>query len=841
MMTAISTCLLAPQFGFTAEESPAKPAQPAVKPTLTSIQLGTLSRYSRLAFSFSQPVGKFTVKRTEVDQIELDFGTSIPEKQGKVGLSDHLVQGAVVYLEEGRLKVRVKLTKKRFRFRHFLTQQDRMVVLDIRPAPQMAETAPGKAPEEGLTFPDLKTVAKSILPTLPADPPPNTADALLVQGVKSIALGDYRGAVATLESLRTTYPDPPQLDPALFLLGEAYYEMDPNNVQAQLLYIRNHLENAVSRFPSSPLAPRAMLVLANAYDKSDYITETVNTLKQLIQDYSEDPYALIGRVRLGDMYLKLGKRQLARAAYESVIAMGADGDLVLSSYAKLGESFFQEGLFSQANEVFREIIDHDEWFYLQYPDILYFLGEGYYHLGRPELARAFLYHALNVSPEHEASDMMMARIGDTYRAENMNQEAMKMYSLTRQRYPGTTGAVISQMRLADYGSLRGIFQPGNVFIQLEDGSESATLQMYKEVVESKKDSPLVQLAMFKIGLAYMGQGEYGKAIDVLADLLSQYPKGSLTSDVQDVMAQAVLKRIENLYYEKKYVELMALFGQYEKLLEGEQEAMGDIRHFMAQAGLAMKMPAKAVQYWEQNTKDEKNKAERLLGLGRAYMELSRYEDAIRSMEAYRADFPNTVEAVQTLVEQAKAEVALKRDDKALALLEEAVKTDPILDKNSSIQGMLGRLYMEKGELEKGVQAMQKALAGITDKEAAREEIFLTYSRLGQAYTSLKRNEDAENALDKALTFQPQQPMPETLYLIAGSYKNLGLTDKYRQTLELMQKINDPFWRDVATQELKSMTPDPEVKRILSGQSEENQETLDAAATGNTPGRLRPNK
>jgi tetratricopeptide (TPR) repeat protein len=70
--------------------------------------------------------------------------------------------------------------------------------------------------------------------------------------------------------------------------------------------------------------------------------------------------------------------------------------------------------------------------------------------------------------------------------------------------------------------------------------------------------------------------------------------------------------------------------------------------------------------------------------------------------------------------------------------------------------------------------MQKALAGITDKEAAREEIFLTYSRLGQAYTSLKRNEDAENALDKALTFQPQQPMPETLYLIAGSYKNLGL-------------------------------------------------------------------
>jgi tetratricopeptide (TPR) repeat protein len=210
------------------------------------------------------------------------------------------------------------------------------------------------------------------------------------------------------------------------------------------------------------------------------------------------------------------------------------------------------------------------------------------------------------------------------------------------------------------------------------------------------------------------------------------------------------------------------------------------------------------------------------------------------MEAYRADFPNTMEAIQTLVDQAKAEVALKRDDKALALLEQAVKNDPILDNNASVQSMLGRLYLEKGQLEKGVQAMQKALAGMKDKEAAREEIFLTYSRLGQAYATLKRTNDAEGALDKALTFQPQQPMPETLYLIAGTYKTLGLTDKYRQTLEAIQNINDPFWKDVAAQELKSMTPDPELKRILSGQSEENQEMLDAAA-GNTSGRLRPNK
>ena len=136
MITTFSTCLFMPLGVLAAEESPEQPAEPvapASKPVLTSIQLGTLPRYSRLAFSFSRPVGEFSVKRTEVDQIELDFGTSIPEKQGKIGLNDYLVEGAVVYLEEGNLKVRVKLSKTRFRFRHFLTQQDRMVVLDIRP------------------------------------------------------------------------------------------------------------------------------------------------------------------------------------------------------------------------------------------------------------------------------------------------------------------------------------------------------------------------------------------------------------------------------------------------------------------------------------------------------------------------------------------------------------------------------------------------------------------------------------------------------------------------------------------------------------------------------------
>ena len=86
---------------------------------------------------------------------------------------------------------------------------------------------------------------------------------------------------------------------------------------------------------------------------------------------------------------------------------------------------------------------------------------------------------------------MMALIGDTYKAENQEVEATKIYALTRELYPKSEGALVSLMRLADFGALREIFGENDVFQEMEDGSRETTIKIYKLVLESAQDSGIV--------------------------------------------------------------------------------------------------------------------------------------------------------------------------------------------------------------------------------------------------------------------------------------------------------------------------------------------------------------
>ena len=79
------------------------------------------------------------------------------------------------------------------------------------------------------------------------------------------------------------------------------------------------------------------------------------------------------------MFLKLGKPQLAKTAFDAALAANPTGRFFLDAYFKLGQSYFKEGLFSESTEVFKGILKRDGWYYLDHPEILYYMGEGYFH------------------------------------------------------------------------------------------------------------------------------------------------------------------------------------------------------------------------------------------------------------------------------------------------------------------------------------------------------------------------------------------------------------------------------------------------------------------------------
>ena len=785
--------------------------------TLANIKLGTFPEYSRLVFTFNRPLSLYKVQRAEVDELRLHFGPVAVQKTGRLNLNNQIVQD-VALIKRGDLVVaRVKMKTVRFDFRHFTTPDRKAVILDLRSI--LTTTDDESKKEEGpyLALPQPKPLAESVRARLPRNPKPGTVIELLARAMDDMIAGNFASAAALLEQMKTDYPKNNLSDPALYLLAECYFYTPGKNFSDKFLGISSTFREALTEHPKSGLAPRGKFLRSLAYLKMDYFNEGIAFLKMLLDDHPESHYALLAKIYLAKGYLATGKRSLAKDTFDQVLVKRPRGPMFFDAYYELGEAYFSDGLYSQANEVFKEIVNQADQYYIEHPQILYNLGEGYFHLKRMNLARAYLFHVLNLSPKMEGADMIMARIGDTYKESGKTDEAIKMYTMTRRLHPGTTGSLIAQMRLADFGALRSVFRPESVFIELAEGSLEATIKMYREIVDADPNSPLAQLALFKIGSTYFSQGEFKRAIETFTKILTDYPKGNLNQDARDILNKAILAEIKSLAEQKKHLELVAFYTEHRRQIN--DNTWPDIRHLLADAYAALDMPREAIALWEANKDLTTHEDERLLGLGDAYYKTGQYDAAVDALSRFRKRMPKHPQAVNSLVTQARAEAAMGQEEQARRHLEEALAKKNQLDDPGAVYGLLGELYLKAGEFERGIEAMQRRLETLKNDEAAKEELFITYSRMGQAYTALGRTEPAEKALQAALDLGLKAPYPETLYLIARTYNSLGMADRYRSTLDLMLKTTDPFWRDVADKEILALTPDDKIGALLEAAPE----------------------
>ena len=795
-------------------EAAAPVEQPAGPQTLESVKLGSLPEYSRLIFTFSKPVSQYTVSRNDVDRLVMNFGPAESKGTGILNIEDDVVSGVALSTVNDRLMATVRLKPTRFKFRHFVNPNRTEVVVDLRD-----ETPGGQpilAPDEEsgqdliLDIPDPQKSAEQIRLRLPKEPKEGTPHLLLAQAADKMAAGDFQGAIQPLTDLKNKFPQTPLLNIALFMLGDAQYYAGRDKLEENFPRIASAYQEAITSFPKSRDAARASFMRAKAYKEMNYLKEAEGYIKLMVMEYPDSKYTLMAKALLAEIFLDLDRRDEAQSLLEEIMANNPKGNLIRDIYIRLGESFFDDGLFGKSVEVFKYILKEVPDYYVRHPEILYYLGESYFNLNRMELARAYLYHYINLVPESKDADLVMARIGDTYKEDGNEQKAIQIYDQVRKQYPDSVGALVAMMRLADAGALRTLFPPNQIFTELEDGAEGAALKMYLNVANTKDDSPLVQLALFRIGQSYFNLDEHKAAMNAILELLTRFPNSSLADEAKRLLSRAILEEAKNLLFQKKYVEVTALYTAHKKWVD--DDTWPEMRHVLAQAYAALGLNKEASKLWEANKDLTDKEPERLMGLGLAYIAQEQFEKAIAAFEELRERFPDHQLVGQSLVEQARALIALGRDEEALKLLEQAHAMG--LEEGDRVQMMLGDLYIKRGDFANGVEALKRFIETNTGNKSAAMDLFLAYSKLGQAYLGLGQYGEAEAALDKAMEIKPRNAYGETLYLIANTYKQLRLKDKFTTTLEAMKSVPDPFWQQVADQEIKAMNPNEKVDEIL---------------------------
>jgi TolA-binding protein len=539
---------------------------------LKKVALGTTDDYTRLVFTFQDQVNDVVVRRDDVDTVYLDFG-EVGDGGVSTGPTDGLITEVTVQMHGPRLSARVLLSTNRFEVRHFLSRDRFSCVLDFKNLATDASTLQPldnydqleKKQIEPLSFNEVvRGLSLFVVDSSGHDP---GAD-LVSKAIIDLSSGRLDEGIEKLNAFKTNYPDHPSADPAWFLLGDAYFAKGlPENFQAAT----DNWRMALDSFPDSFTAPRAAFMIGEANRLMDFRTDAAGFFKLCAERYPNNHYGSLAILRAADMDLLIGHHQEAKQTLAPLLALGNSSLFGRLALARSGMADYQDTLYSQACETFREVLDIDPAIFQLYPNMLYAIGDSYSYLNRPDLTVLFLEHALNLMPDHPKADVMLARIGNALQSMNRPNDAISFFNIAKDRFPDRDGGLVSQIRLADMGALRAFFSPEQVFDALDRGARQATVRMYDKIIGQASESPLLQLAYLKIGQAQAADGENGEAIRWLRDLVLKYPKGVLMDEAKPILSRAVVNEAQKRYELGQYDQVDRLNSENFSFLEGPDQ------------------------------------------------------------------------------------------------------------------------------------------------------------------------------------------------------------------------------------------------------------------------------
>jgi len=508
--------------------------------SLIQVAMGDGQGYSRLVFTFQAPIGPYTVKTRADGRVMVDLGLM---RLGELGaLPQHeVITGLDFALEGGRLLALVRLNLVEYELKHF-TGRDRFT-LNLDFLPPAAAEPPTAAPrlQETLDLPTLAEVALEQSRLTPAHPEDGPAEHLFQRILGEVATYNRPAALADLNFFLENFPDHPRLEVVSYLKAELdFLAGPPEETYAAAV---SQWKDFLSRWPHSALNSRTGYMLAEADRLLGLNNEAAGQFALLAATGSDDIYSKRALLKATDLFMNLGQVDEARKVLNPILNQGVADRLGWEVYARAGVADFYQGFYSQAVDILSEALHQVPALQESSPDLLYALGEAYHYLEQPGLSRYYLTRAINLMPDHPKADIILTRIGDNYLQEGLDREAIAIYGAVRRNYPRHEGGLISQVRLADLGSLHSFFSQEKVFEAMERGSRQATVEMYKIIAASGFTSPLMQLAQLKIGTALAEDGETAEAIKWLRDLEIDNPKSSLLPEALPILNAALMDEL----------------------------------------------------------------------------------------------------------------------------------------------------------------------------------------------------------------------------------------------------------------------------------------------------------
>ena len=649
--------------------------------------------------------------------------------------------------------------------------------------------------------------------------------AIFIRGLNAYHARDWRDAIDNFERLAASKSGGRHAERAYFLLAKSYEHLYSSSLLDHSDEIKGRYEAAISEFPHSSFVPDALLALGNLCFKTRNYSEALGYYNLVLRKDTESNRAFEAMIQKIEILLLKGQKKEALSIARHLTRAFPDPELQVRAKTEMAIVLYKMNSFRKSLELLTGIeVSRPEAIYL-YPEISLYLGRNYYELGDNARARENLIRFYNIRPDSPSGDYILTKIADTYRNEGAIHNAVKFYELVLDRHPGTEGAIISQLRLAELQE-EGKFKADMGLVPVSGMKRQAVglpVEIYEDITArlSKEDgnNPLLGLTLLKLATGYRKDGKYQESLDALKRLRRKQPRLSgVRREFQHALAQTMDGLLGGWMKKGAYENIVNLYLEERDLFDLIESPAPMLT--VARASMQLGLEEFALEVFRRADpllQDHEKPADLLISLGRESLKKGRLEKALAMADLIIKNHPGDM--LVPLAYQLKGRVLYQKGKyppagemfaSALGFNpEKCDRVDILLDRARTLTAMASRplSLTAMASRTKALEALREADRMIKDCTLPSPH---SYEEMARLYHDLGNPRKAISILYREIDKKAGEDRARVMFMIARYYEALGNREKSNEIFKQILNGKSPFWSILARERLEEAAFDKEL-------------------------------
>jgi tetratricopeptide (TPR) repeat protein len=411
-------------------------------------------------------------------------------------------------------------------------------------------------------------------------------------------------------------------------------------------------------------------------------------------------------------------------------------------------------------------------------------------------------------PGHAHNHLIAVRLADMLQNQRQYRTALEAYADVITTYPGSEGAIISEMRMAELGIQDPELLPRDGDLRFR--AYHSPIEALRLLIQKYPMNSLADVARFKLGVLQLQRHQAQAALTGFAELLSKPLKEDLRLEVQVKYREALQNIMAAFHSQGQYAEVLHTFFVHKGMLAPHEAESPDflLPLALSYARLGLFPEAQSlfkVQRAAPVTPQQRSVA--ALEQAHALVAEGLLQDAKKLLQSALPGAEGTPRE-QMLLALGRFALQTGQPTEAVHYLRQGLETASSPAERATLFAHLGEGYAALGQEKEGLQAFQQCKEIATAAAPPPFPIAATcLFRVAELLLAQRQYSPALAAYQQLLADFPQTGHRDWVLLrIATLARRLPDLEQMQNTLAPLQETSaGPLWQKVAAEALEDAT------------------------------------